>query len=171
MSQLSAIQQKKITVSRINCKEELDKIINEIKNEYPFAENFRINLNTEVGYMVSEKFLIGLILKNLIENAVKYYDENKENTVIDVYIGINNDHYKILVNDNGQGIQPEIQERIFEMFYRGNERSKGSGLGLYIVKSAVEKLNGTVNVKSEAGSGTAFKVIIPVSELSEGSAQ
>jgi len=57
----------------------------------------------------------------------------------------------------------EMQDKIFDMFYRGNDRSKGSGLGLYIVRSAVEKLQGKVSVKSELKQGTEFTAIIPFS--------
>jgi signal transduction histidine kinase len=67
----------------------------------------------------------------------------------------------ITFEDNGVGIDPDLQKYIFDMFYRANEKSDGSGIGLYIVKQAVEKLNGSINVKSKKGDGTKFQVIIP----------
>jgi len=60
------------------------------------------------------------------------------------------------------GIDQPSQEKIFDMFYRGNDKSKGAGLGLYIVKSAVEKLNGSITVKSKLGEGSEFTVLLPV---------
>jgi len=67
----------------------------------------------------------------------------------------------IKIKDNGQGIDPTLQEKVFEMYFRGNERSKGNGLGLYIVKKAVEKLNGDVELISSVGGGATFKVVLP----------
>ena len=51
--------------------------------------------------------------------------------------------------------------KIFNMFYRATDRSQGSGLGMYIVKQAVEKLNGTISIKSEYGAGTRIKIVLP----------
>jgi signal transduction histidine kinase len=66
------------------------------------------------------------------------------------------------VADNGQGIHPDRVDKIFDMFYRGTERSQGSGLGLYIVKEAIEKMSGTVRVESIEHEGTAFYITIPL---------
>jgi signal transduction histidine kinase len=65
------------------------------------------------------------------------------------------------LEDNGQGIRKEYHEQIFDMYFRASERSKGNGLGLYIVKKAVEKLDGSITVSSIAGAGTTFTVMLP----------
>jgi signal transduction histidine kinase len=59
------------------------------------------------------------------------------------------------------GIQEEYQSKIFEMYYRGNDKSKGNGLGLYIVKKAVDKLRGNISFRSVEKGGTAFTVTLP----------
>ena len=64
----------------------------------------------------------------------------------------------ITVEDNGEGIPPEIQGRVFEMFYRGSLRAKGSGLGLFIAKEAIETINGRITFTSELGKGSAFHI-------------
>ena len=69
--------------------------------------------------------------------------------------------FRIIVADNGAGIAPENQDRIFDMFTRSSDKAEGSGLGLYIVKKALERLNGTVRVQSELGTGTTFEICIP----------
>jgi signal transduction histidine kinase len=71
------------------------------------------------------------------------------------------DNVVIKVEDNGQGIDPALQERVFDMYFRGNERSKGNGLGLYIVKKAVEKLNGAIELTSAIGKGSTLKIVLP----------
>jgi signal transduction histidine kinase len=74
---------------------------------------------------------------------------------------VNPEYVRISFKDNGVGIHEEYIDKIFKMFFRANADSKGSGLGLYIVKSAIEKLRGTVHVQSALGSGTEFIITIP----------
>ena len=66
--------------------------------------------------------------------------------------------FYIKVEDNGQGIDLEYHSKIFDMFYRANEKSKGSGLGLYIVKEALMKLSGSIQLDSTPGLGTTFTI-------------
>jgi signal transduction histidine kinase len=73
----------------------------------------------------------------------------------------NEEAIRIEVSDNGIGIKKEHQDRIFDMFYRGTNFTSGTGLGLYIVKCSIEKLNGAIGVESEEGQGTCFTMIIP----------
>ena len=68
---------------------------------------------------------------------------------------------------NGVGIAEEYVDKIFKMFFRANADSKGSGLGLYIVKGALEKLEGTIQVQSRLGEGTEFTIEIPNVRVSE----
>ena len=72
-----------------------------------------------------------------------------------------NEDIVIEIEDNGLGIQDKIQSKVFEMFYRGHAKSEGSGLGLYIVKETISKLNGDLKVESQPGVGTTFQLNIP----------
>ena len=90
------------------------------------------------------------------------FSKTNEKIIITVSITTDNENYIIRISDNGEGISPEIQPKIFDMFYRGNDRSKGAGLGLYIVKSAAEKLGGNVQVKSKLKEGSEFILQFPV---------
>lgn len=65
------------------------------------------------------------------------------------------------ISDNGQGIDGDLLPKIFDMFFRGTNQSRGSGLGLYIVKETVERLAGDVSVQSDYGKGTIFTLTIP----------
>lgn len=109
--------------------------------------------------LISDKTRLAVILNNLIGNAIKYHDFSKENPVVE--IGFLKNSCALFVKDNGTGIMPEHQQKIFNMFYRGSERSTGSGLGLFITKEAVTKLNGNIEVKSVFGEGTTFTVKFP----------
>jgi signal transduction histidine kinase len=66
------------------------------------------------------------------------------------------------VMDNGDGIPPEFQSRVFDMFYRAHKKARGPGLGLYIVRHIIERLNGKISLQSEKNIGTTITLMIPV---------
>lgn len=109
----------------------------------------------------TDKNRIRIILANLISNAVRYHDSRKENKFIKVGYKATAQSFSVTVEDNGQGIAPEYQKKIFEMFFRGNESSKGTGLGLYIVKETLQKLSGSVQLQSSPNAGSSFTIMIP----------
>lgn len=109
----------------------------------------------------SSRELLNSILQNLIYNAIKYRKPIAESFL---NILIQKIKRKIIfeISDNGIGISKELQPCIFEMFFRATISSSGTGLGLYIVKNAVEKLSGEISFKSVPGKGLTFKVVLPV---------
>lgn len=102
-----------------------------------------------------------VILSNLISNAIRYHDLRKEDPYIRLQHHAVNASHSFSVEDNGQGIAPEIQKRVFDMFYRGNESSQGSGLGLYIVKETISKLAGSIHLNSHPRKGSTFTFTVP----------
>jgi signal transduction histidine kinase len=111
--------------------------------------------------VVTDRSRIQMILSNLISNSIKYHNLVQEAPHIAITACRNNGHWKLSVADNGKGIPREHQNKVFDMFYRADESSKGSGLGLYIVKEAVCKLNGKIELQSEPNKGTTFTVTLP----------
>ena len=109
----------------------------------------------------SDKNTLTTILQNLIVNAIKYKREADVAHQVSVEIVPKGNGIQLKVKDNGEGIKPEIQPKVFNMFYRGNKRSKGTGLGLYIVRQGTDKLGGTLQLKSKHGEGTTFVLAIP----------
>lgn len=104
-----------------------------------------------------------MVLSNLIANAIRYHDQRKEKRYIKIYHHSTDSSFSLHVEDNGQGIAPEFHSKIFDMFYRGNELSQGSGLGLYIVRETLGKLSGTVHLSSVPKEGSTFSISIPKS--------
>jgi signal transduction histidine kinase len=101
-----------------------------------------------------------IIIGNIISNTYKYYNPIvKSRLKIDATI--TSTSVQIIFRDNGIGIKREHLRKIFDMFYRATERSQGSGLGMYIVKQAVDKLKGTIQLKSTFGKGTEIKIFLP----------
>ncbi len=118
-----------------------------------------LNVSNEVFY--SDRWRIAEIFRNLISNSIKYRDFEKLNAEININVQINAERAVILFSDNGIGISTADQSKIFDMFYRASIQSDGSGLGLYIVKNAVEKLGGLLKITSQLGKGTTFELKLP----------
>jgi PAS domain S-box-containing protein len=125
------------------------------------ANSIRKEIAIEGVDFFSDSWRIAEIFRNLISNAIKYRNLKHPSPSIHIYIRQTSASAEIIFKDNGIGIDPSNKARIFEMFYRASEQSEGSGLGLYIVKNAVDKLCGVVNVESEPGLGTTFTIILP----------
>ncbi len=109
----------------------------------------------------SDPKMINIILNNLISNAIRYSSPSSDHPYVEVNINATSENARIEVIDNGIGIAKEDQERVFDMFYRVSEDSNGTGLGLHLVKMAVEKLAGEITIESEHNVGTKFSILIP----------
>lgn len=139
---------------------DLRRLTEEIVEETSFtpavdAIRFKIEMNDDLEF-VSDKIRLKSLMFNLIGNAIKYHDPLKSNKFIKISATRNGEFVLINIEDNGKGIASEHLPKIFNMFYRASTDSKGSGLGLYIVKEAVAKLKGTITAESELGEGTKF---------------
>jgi signal transduction histidine kinase/Tfp pilus assembly protein PilF len=109
---------------------------------------------------VSYPAMIRIILENLVENSIQFSTPYKPHITLRAYqVGTD---CVMEVEDNGQGIQKDLGDRIFDMYFRGSERSKGNGLGLYIVKKAVEKLKGSIRVDTNVVAGAKFILTFPL---------
>lgn len=144
---------------------EIKKMINVVLDNLKHtmtSQSIDFHVDVAKGLQVrSDITRLTVILNNLIGNAIKYADDQKEKPYIRIEAARADKGFAISVNDNGIGIESEHQPRVFDMFYRASEHSKGSGLGLYIVKESIQKLEGSIYLKSQPGIGTTFTVILP----------
>jgi len=142
------------------------KIIDEcVELNRPYGSNgtklvVKIDVNQGAEF-VGDNLRIRIILNNLISNALKYHDDNAQEQLIALAVFSDETKAIIKVRDNGIGIDTNKLDSVFEMFYRASETAKGSGLGLYITKEVIAKMNGKISVDSIAGSGTTFTVELP----------
>ncbi len=109
----------------------------------------------------SDAMRLKIVINNLLNNAIKYHDHTKESRFIRVSVKPTTQGTHFTVCDNGMGIAAEHLDKVFNMFYRASDKSKGSGLGLYIVKESLGQLGGSVTLKSQLGEGTTFTVVLP----------
>ncbi|MFN0049084.1 MAG: PAS domain S-box protein [Cytophagales bacterium] len=140
-------------------------IVRDIMDGMRFHDNaakirFDLQINSGIEF-VADRLRLVLLFNNLLSNAIKYHDVSKEAPFIKVNIVISEKNAQIEVSDNGLGIEEEFQGKIFDMFFRANKSVSGTGLGLYIVKGAVDKMKGTIKLQSKPKQGTTFYVEIP----------
>lgn len=138
------------------------KLVDEIILEYSpndLDTKFNVSIDqTEPFY--GDTFRIEVILGNLISNAIKYQKEEAVTKLVDISIHVSMISAEIIIKDNGLGILNEHLDKIFTQFFKA-KNNKGSGLGLFIVKEALNKIGGTISVSSAVNQGTTFKINIP----------
>jgi signal transduction histidine kinase len=117
--------------------------------------------NVPAVVVLADPRKLAMIVRNLVGNALKFTDEG----FVRAEALLDGDHVVLRVSDSGIGIDPQDQERIFEMFRQGDgsdsRRHAGTGLGLYIVRRFVQQLGGTVRLASAPGHGAVFEVRLP----------
>ena len=161
MDLLMVSKVKQITIQ--SEKIDFDEMVRDILESFENVPGYNL-MKVSTEYMCnadfySDKKLLHSILQNLIENSIKYQDPNKANKYLSIKVVVNkNGHVDLVFKDNGLGIFEDFQNKIFDMFVKANENTNGTGLGLYIVKTAVEKLKGTIRLESEVGVGSTFYV-------------
>ena len=141
-------------------KMKLNDLINEISLQYSIVD---LRINEEEIEINADKERLRLLLKNLIENAIKYSKNSSEPVSVKVFEKNNN--VEIIIQDKGEGIPDKELEFIFEPFYRVDKsrtkESGGFGLGLHLCKNIVEAHKGKISVQSKIGEGTTFNIILP----------
>jgi PAS domain S-box-containing protein len=138
----------------MNCMRELEYLDNFKKIKFDFKIKGK-----DVPFRGDEQS-IGIIFSNNISNAFKYFNPEVK-SFLKLRINVNARRANIEISDNGIGIRAEHLGKIFNMFYRATDRSQGSGLGMYIVKQAIEKCGGEIDIKSTYGEGTHISISLP----------
>ena len=145
----------------------IDEVISQVLAERKLdIKRKKIILNQTIGnvFIVSNRKQMAVILDNILSNAIKY---SPDGGTIEISTALANQQLQILINDQGVGIPPEEQDKIFDAFYQGpppkNSAIKGSGLGLTIVKELLLRLNGSIELISPQGNqtGTHMKITLP----------
>jgi two-component system, sensor histidine kinase len=149
-------KRQEVVVEQIRLKELCDEILENLRYMHDFKV-INVNLELQQPEISQDKARLKIILNNLLTNAVKFQKRYEgHQPYIRISTRKKGDDILIEIEDNGEGIKPELQPKIFDMFYRGNENSNGSGLGLYIAKEAASKISGNISVQSEYGKGSIF---------------
>lgn len=121
---------------------------------------FSLNIHSN-GEFFSDPHRISILLNSLISNAIIHNRFSLEEPWVQITIDSNKQKADITVSDSGIGIDYDIQDKIFKMFFKGSNESPGSGLGLYIAMGVVKKLKGTISYTTEINVGSVFSVQLP----------
>ena len=151
-----------VTIEPVNINKLVDGIIQELDNPMGFNHVCWENRLPESLEILTDKKRLATVLKNLLSNALKYSDRGKSKPFVEISGKPNYDSYFLSVKDNGIGIDERHMEKIFQMFYRATENSKGAGLGLYIAGETTKTLGGEISVTSERGKGADFQLSLPM---------
>ncbi|ELR68336.1 sensory box histidine kinase PhoR [Fulvivirga imtechensis AK7] len=148
---------------QIDFKKLLAKVLKALKHDSLLSDTaIDTNIQLETPYS-GYRFLLERIFWNLVDNALRYRKCHTSGSTHRVTINIERCQkgLSVSIHDNGKGISQYIQSRMFEMFYKGEHNESRNGMGLFIVKTVIEKLNGSIEVDSEPGKGTKVKVTLP----------
>lgn len=156
-----------LILEHVNLNALINEIIEPLMN-YNRNVSFQVDINPET-VIFSDRVRLKIALNNLVSNAVKYgFKEKNTPYQINITVEEKSDKYKIIVSDKGKGIPPEQLKKIFEIFFsEGAANSvESSGLGLYLVRQAIDKIKGSVSVRSKINVGTEFEINLPNLTLS-----
>lgn len=131
----------------------------------PDQARLRRALDDDLPQVWIDRDLMERVLTNLITNAIKYTPPHGE-ILVSARRAHSGHAVELSVSDNGHGISPEAQAHIFERFYQASEqdRRRGTGLGLYFCRLAVEAHGGSISVQSAVGQGTTFTILLPLTD-------
>ena len=150
-----------VKAEKFSLKGLIDEVIAELSFWPEAARINYLNLVPEDLVITSDKARVKVILLNLVTNGIKYSDRAKESNWIKFESKTVENDFQLTVTDNGIGIRKEYLDKIFKMYFRATETSKGSGLGLFIVSEVLDKIGGNISVQSEYGVQTEFHLVIP----------
>ncbi len=150
--------QKHPEYSILNPREE---IYNTVERVFKFSQDPTIKISTDLeanGEWMSDRSLFRMIVENMLRNAFQYTERGESIIVIKSYYS--NNSLNIIFEDNGFGIQPGDEEKVFNIFFKGSPKTGGTGLELYTVKIAVEKLGGQITLIKPVRN-TIYKITLP----------
>jgi signal transduction histidine kinase len=146
----------------------LDRLVREIAYQYPVLQEAQIHIANDLGSVLAAETLLTQAIANLLTNAAKFVTAGQTPRIRVWSEEIARDSsaapfIRLCIQDNGIGISADEQQRIFAIFARGHSEKEyeGTGIGLSIVKKAIERMHGEVGVHSMLGQGSTFWIQLP----------
>ena len=146
-------------------KHELHTVLESLKDP---QRNFQIDIDIRQSVdFITDSTRMRTVLRNLLANSFKSHNPSNKLSFIKLKVKVERTHASFQLKDNGTGMEWIHKGRIYEMFFRGTTQSTGTGLGLYIVKSMVEKLKGNISFESTLYKGSTFLMSVPNSIMKQ----
>ena len=151
-----------LNVEHVNLSDLIRSVTKNFSESHPNVE-ISTNINEQINSIQCDRQGVILIISNLLENGIKYNFKEDKKLIINLLE--NKKSIQLEVIDNGNGIDDKDKEKVLKKFYRsGNEetrKTKGTGLGLYIVNEIIDSHNGSIEIKNNKPEGTIFKIKLP----------
>jgi signal transduction histidine kinase len=161
LTQITSIRQGNVEYVNIHLAKMVQAAVKEFKG-HPDVRNLTFKTQIKIKRKISsDAAILRMVFRNLIGNTIKYQKENGKNPFLQISASEDEEATLIVFEDNGIGIDDSVGNSIFDMFIRGTSESKGSGLGLYMVRTGLDKINGSISVESKLGKGSRFTITIP----------
>jgi signal transduction histidine kinase len=155
-------------LSEVNLNDVVKTVFNDLR--YAAPEGFAFKLVDHIkSVVISDKYRVATLLKNIIGNAVKYRRNDITDPFVEVLMERTDEYILIDVIDNGTGIAEKNIGHVFDMFFRAHSTVTGTGLGLYICREIINRLGGHIKVSSEPGKGSKFSIFLPAHYEHDGS--
>lgn len=145
----------------INLRGLIDRCLSSLDQMQNFNNTIKSIEVTGLPEVRSDDFRIVTVLRNVISNAIEFQDQHKDVKTLKVIAVVSPNDFRIEIHDNGIGIEQVCLSRIYDMFFRGSNQSKGVGLGLYVAKEIMDKMGGSIHVTSVFGEGTSVYLRFP----------
>ncbi|MBL4753931.1 MAG: PAS domain S-box protein [Flavobacteriales bacterium] len=161
LTQITSIRQGHVIFTQVD----LAKLVAEsLENFAKFQDIDQITLKTDIKLkhkISSDAPILRMVLRNMIGNAIKYRKKTSNGAFLKITASQNRKHTILKFQDNGIGVDASVEANIFQMFFRGTTESQGSGLGLYMVRTGLNKIGSEISVKSKPGEGATFTITLP----------
>ncbi|WP_075352239.1 hybrid sensor histidine kinase/response regulator [Algoriphagus marinus] len=148
-------------VTKIFFKEIIDQQLEAYRTKFDLS-HFKINIQINQDHkFLSDDAKIRVILNNLFSNSVQFQKQTPGEKWINLTIDVTESEAVITIEDNGIGIDDKYKTEVFSLFTRATQKNVGTGIGLYMVKEAVEQMGGRIELGSVLAEGTTIKVVLP----------
>ena len=157
-----------VVIQQVNLKSLFEDMIQDFEHKYPKVD-FKYSMDNKFKYQTVglDSFAIKTIINNLVDNGVRYNQEDHKQ--VDVNIELLKNQVSITIKDNGDGIPEQLRNKVVKPFYRlGSEErrsAKGTGLGLYIVSGLVDANKGKFKISSNSPRGTKITITLPIHDM------
>lgn len=142
-----------------NPKEQIHNLWNQLR--FMHQNNVELTINGSDQSFMGDSKKLNVVLRAILSNAINYQkDEGDSKISVDINID-DKKSLSISITDNGEGIDKEVMPKIFDLFYRGNPKSNGAGIGLYIAKGITESMSGNLTLQSEPNEFTRVDITVP----------
>ena len=160
------------TTEWIEIHDVIQEIVSKLQSQYHLPDD-AIRMSVTPCEVLAHRVDIEVLVRNLLDNAIKY---SIEPTEIDIEVKLEEGKIHLSVSDNGPGIPRQLRRKVFSRFYRAGdelERKKpGTGLGLFLVRSIVQRLRGTVRIADlTKKNGSKFLIVMPNGRASQNTAR